>query len=124
MQWDPVAHKNHVLASFIDSETAQWICFRSAVENNSIPLGNDCYYALRLGSDGNAELAIKEYHGYTFEQELHLIVRGRWELRELWQERFAVQFIDPVFEIVQEGPGVHSYLQRFQAGQHWVVGNE
>jgi hypothetical protein len=124
MHVDAETYKDHMIANFIDPATVQWICFRSAVENNSIPLGNDCYYALRLGSDGSAELAIKEYHGYTFEQEAHLVVRGRWKLYNLWEDRFAIQFIDPVFEIVQVGLDVSSYIERFRTGQPWMVSSE
>lgn len=120
MQFDP-ADRNHPMARFLDPAAERWICFQHSFENNSIPLGNDCYYALRLGSDGIAELAIKEYHGYTFELELHLVIRGRWNLHPLGEKRFALHFIDPTFDIVQEEYGIDAYLRMFRDGRPWVV---
>lgn len=120
MACQPPKRNDHFFIQFLDPAEPVWRQFRASVENNSIPLGSDCYYALSLGRNGPVELGIKDYHGYTFELELHLIVRGKWELRTLEEHRFAIQIHEPEVEILLEGPNLPTYLKAIEEGHRWV----
>lgn len=121
MRFDPAVYDGHFVAEFIAPATERWVVFAEAYDHSSTPLGPDGDYALSIGRDGNADLRIRERNGYTGEQELLLMVRGRATIADLRADRFTLQLHDPTFEVVQDGPSLAHYIERFRSGMGWIV---
>lgn len=121
MSFDPALYHGHFVAEFIEPAEPRWVMFASAYDHSSTPLGPDRYYALRIDSAGGAELHLSERNGYTGEQELLLVVRGQAVIGDLRADSFTIRITDPVFELVQVGPGVEAHIERFRAGRPWPV---